>query len=165
MILHPIASGLAFIAFLMSAGAGFLGSLLGSGLALVAWLVTLVIMAIDLAIFGVRALLFFCFDIIIEVTGSFTCPGLKKSHQFQWYRKLRLLLDWHVDVHRRDGFAVPRKYRCAIYLLFCSPCQRKGAAKEGLVLLISLNKVLNRCNVCGTMCCTTIVNPMIPYSH
>lgn len=54
MILHPISAGLAFIAFLVSAGAGFLGSFLASGVAFVAWIVTLVIMAIDLSIFGVR---------------------------------------------------------------------------------------------------------------
>jgi len=59
MILHPIASVLAFIAFLTSAGAGFFGSFLGSGVAFIAWLITLVVMAIDLAIFGVRTLLFF----------------------------------------------------------------------------------------------------------
>ena len=59
MILHPISAGLAFLAFLVSAGAGFLGSFLASGLAFIAWIVTLVIMAIDLAIFGVRTLLVF----------------------------------------------------------------------------------------------------------
>jgi hypothetical protein len=57
MILHPIACGLAFIAFLVSAGAGFLGSFLASMVAFVAWLVTLVIMTIDLTVFGVRAFL------------------------------------------------------------------------------------------------------------
>lgn len=56
MTLHPISAGLAFIAFLVSAGAGFLGSILASGVAFVVWIVTLVIMAIDLSIFGVRAL-------------------------------------------------------------------------------------------------------------
>jgi len=58
MILHPIAAVLAFIAFLISAGAGFFGSFLASVVAFITWLVTLVIMAIDLAMFGVRALLF-----------------------------------------------------------------------------------------------------------
>jgi len=53
MILHPIACGLAFIAFLVSAGAGFLGSFLASMVAFVAWLVTLVIMTIDLTVFGI----------------------------------------------------------------------------------------------------------------
>lgn len=59
MILHPIAAVLAFIAFLISARASFLGSILGSGVAFIAWIVTLVIMSIDLAMFGVRALLFY----------------------------------------------------------------------------------------------------------
>ena len=59
MILHPIAAVLAFIAFVISAGAGFLGSILGSGVAFIAWIITLVIMAMDLAMFGVRALLFY----------------------------------------------------------------------------------------------------------
>jgi hypothetical protein len=69
MILHPIAAVLAFIAFLISAGAGFFGSFLGGGLAFFAWLVTLVIMAIDLAMFGVLALLFF--NMLLE---SLTSP-------------------------------------------------------------------------------------------
>ena len=58
MILHPLAAVLAFIAFLISAGGCFLGSSLGVVVAFFVWLVTLVIMAIDLALFGVRALLF-----------------------------------------------------------------------------------------------------------
>jgi len=56
MILHPIAAVLAFIAFLISARAGFFRSFFASVVAFITWLVTLVIMAIDLAMFGVRAL-------------------------------------------------------------------------------------------------------------
>ena len=77
MILHPVAAVLAFIAFLISAGAGFFGSFLASGVAFIAWIVTLVIMAIDLAIFGVRA--FLTFDLLIRITDVFACPGPKKS--------------------------------------------------------------------------------------
>ena len=53
MILHPIACGLAFIAFLTSLGAGVIGSILGAMIAAVAWLVTLIVMAIDFTLFGV----------------------------------------------------------------------------------------------------------------
>jgi len=53
MILHPIACGLAFIAFLLSLGAGVIGSLLGFGVGCLAWIVTLVVMAIDFALFGI----------------------------------------------------------------------------------------------------------------
>ena len=75
MVLHPIAAVLAFIAFLISAGAGFFGSFLGSVLAFIAWLVTVVVMAIDLAMFGVRALLFLY---VIGITDIFACPATKK---------------------------------------------------------------------------------------
>lgn len=43
-VLHPVASALAFIAFLIAVGAGFVGSLVGGIVALVAWIVTLVVM-------------------------------------------------------------------------------------------------------------------------
>lgn len=52
-ILHPIACGLAFIAGLVAFG-GIFGSLIGSMIAIVAWLITVVVMAIDFASFGVR---------------------------------------------------------------------------------------------------------------
>jgi len=53
MILNPIACGLAFIAFLLSCGAGVFGSLLGFLVAAVAWIITLVAMAIEFALFGI----------------------------------------------------------------------------------------------------------------
>ncbi|MCJ1291887.1 hypothetical protein MMC34_003435 [Xylographa carneopallida] len=53
MILHPIACGIAFIAFLLSIGAGVVGSLLGALVAALAWIITLVAMAIDFALFGI----------------------------------------------------------------------------------------------------------------
>ncbi|MCJ1282938.1 hypothetical protein MMC26_002264 [Xylographa opegraphella] len=53
MILHPIACGIAFIAFLLSIGAGIVGSLLGAIVAALAWIITLVAMAIDFALFGI----------------------------------------------------------------------------------------------------------------
>lgn len=61
MILHPIACGLAFIAFLLALGAGVIGSVFASIFAFIAWVVTLVVMAIDFALFGVR-------------TSSLACP-------------------------------------------------------------------------------------------
>jgi len=53
MVLHPIACGLAFIAFLLSFGAGVVGSLLGALVAGLAWIITLVAMAIDFTLFKV----------------------------------------------------------------------------------------------------------------
>ena len=53
MILHPIACGLAFIAFLLSLGAGVVGSVLGAVVAAIAWVITLVAMAVDFTLFGV----------------------------------------------------------------------------------------------------------------
>lgn len=54
MILHPVACAIAFLAFFASLGTGIVGSLLGALLAGTAWVVTLVVMAIDFALFGVR---------------------------------------------------------------------------------------------------------------
>jgi len=53
MILHPIACALAFIAFFLSLGAGVIGSLLGFAVGALAWIITLVVMAIDFALFGI----------------------------------------------------------------------------------------------------------------
>jgi hypothetical protein len=53
MILHPVACGLAFIAFLLALGAGFCGALLASMVAAVTWLVTLVVMVTDFVLFGI----------------------------------------------------------------------------------------------------------------
>jgi MFS superfamily sulfate permease-like transporter len=52
-ILHPIACGLAFIAGVVAI-CGVVGSLVGSIIAVLAWIITLVVMAIDFAAFGVR---------------------------------------------------------------------------------------------------------------
>ncbi len=51
-VLHPVACALAFIAAIISIG-GVVGGLIGSMVAVVAWLITLVVMAIDFAAFGV----------------------------------------------------------------------------------------------------------------
>ena len=53
MILHPIACGVAFIAWFVSIGAGVLGSLLAVLTALVAWILCLIVMATDFSTFGV----------------------------------------------------------------------------------------------------------------
>jgi len=51
-ILHPIACGLAFIAGLAALG-GVIGGLISTLVAAVAWIITLVVMAIDFAAFGI----------------------------------------------------------------------------------------------------------------
>lgn len=51
-ILHPIACGLAFIAGLAALG-GVIGGLISTFIAAVAWIITLVVMAIDFAAFGI----------------------------------------------------------------------------------------------------------------
>lgn len=53
-ILHPVACGLAFIAGLAALG-GVIGGLIGTLIAAVAWIITLVVMAIDFAAFGVSS--------------------------------------------------------------------------------------------------------------
>jgi len=51
-ILHPIACGLAFIAGLCAIG-GWIGSLIATMIAVLAWIITLVVMVIDFIVFGV----------------------------------------------------------------------------------------------------------------
>ncbi|KAF2493213.1 pali-domain-containing protein [Lophium mytilinum] len=51
-ILHPVACGLAFIAGFCAFG-GLIGSLVGTMIAIVAWLITVVVMAIDFAVFAI----------------------------------------------------------------------------------------------------------------
>jgi hypothetical protein len=53
MILHPIACGLNFIAFLLALGSGIVGSLLASLVALTAFLVTAVVCIIDFVLFSI----------------------------------------------------------------------------------------------------------------
>ena len=53
MILHPIACGLNFIAFMLALGAGFVGSFLASLVALLAFLTTAVVMIIDFVLFSI----------------------------------------------------------------------------------------------------------------
>lgn len=53
MILHPIACGLNFIAFMLALGAGMVGSFLASLVALLAFLTTCVIMIIDFVMFSI----------------------------------------------------------------------------------------------------------------
>lgn len=53
MILHPIACGLNFIAFMLALGAGMVGSLLAAMVALLAFLTTVVIMIIDFVLFSI----------------------------------------------------------------------------------------------------------------
>lgn len=53
MILHPIACGVTFIAFLISIAGGIIGSLLGALTAFVAWILTIIVLATDFTLFGV----------------------------------------------------------------------------------------------------------------
>lgn len=53
MILHPIACGVSFIAWLLSIGAGVLGSLASVFAALIAWILCLIVMATDFSMFGI----------------------------------------------------------------------------------------------------------------
>lgn len=53
MILHPIACGFNFIAFLLAIGAGLVGSLLASIVALLAFLTTAVALIIDFVLFSI----------------------------------------------------------------------------------------------------------------
>lgn len=53
MILHPIATGIAFIAFLFALGSGFFGSLLAAFTSLLAFIVTVVSLICDFVLFSI----------------------------------------------------------------------------------------------------------------
>lgn len=53
MVLHPIACGITFIAFLLACGTGIFGSFAGAIIAFVAWIITLVALAVDFSLFGI----------------------------------------------------------------------------------------------------------------
>lgn len=53
MILHPVAAGIAFLAFLMALGSGFFGSLLAAITSLVTFVVTVVVLICDFVLFAI----------------------------------------------------------------------------------------------------------------
>lgn len=53
MILHPIACGLAFIAFILALGAGVFGSLIASFVSAITFLVTVAAVACDIVLFDI----------------------------------------------------------------------------------------------------------------
>jgi len=52
LVLHPVATGVAFIAFLIAAGSHCVGFLFASIIAAIAWVITLVLVVIDFSLFG-----------------------------------------------------------------------------------------------------------------
>ncbi|TVY92895.1 pH-response regulator protein [Lachnellula willkommii] len=53
MVLHPVACGLAFIAFLLAAGSGVIGAVAAALVTAVTWIVTIVVMCTDFVAFGI----------------------------------------------------------------------------------------------------------------
>jgi uncharacterized membrane protein len=53
LVLHPVATCLSFLGFIMAAGAGVVGSFLASLVALLAFLVTLVVLVVDFVLFAI----------------------------------------------------------------------------------------------------------------
>jgi len=51
MVLHPIACGLSFIAFLLAIGSGFFGAIFAAGVATLSLMVTVVVLATDITMF------------------------------------------------------------------------------------------------------------------
>ncbi len=52
MVLHPVACGIAFLAFLLAVGAGVIGSFLGSLVSLLAFVVTAIVLITDFVLFS-----------------------------------------------------------------------------------------------------------------
>ena len=120
MVLRPIACAVAFIAFALSCGAGVVGSLLGAIVAALAWILTLVVMAVDFSLFGVR-------DQVssLVLTGYLVLtdrPGNQKPCQ-RAQSLSRLLLCWNVDMSRSHDPIILRHVYCTFHMLQCSKGQ------------------------------------------
>ena len=116
MILHPIVCGLAFLAFAFSCGAGVVGSLLGAMVAALAWVLTLVVMAVDFSLFGVRNQgLSPELAVFIVLTDQ---PGNQKPHQ-RPQSLSRLLFYRNVDMPYSDASAILRHVHCPLHMLQC----------------------------------------------
>ena len=116
MILHPIACAVAFVAFALSCGAGVVGSLLGAMVAALAWVLTLVVMAVDFSLFGVRNQL-----LLLALSGDPVLtdqPGNQKSCQRAQSLSC-LLLCRNVDMSHSHDTAILRHVHCSLYMLQC----------------------------------------------
>ena len=116
MILHPIACGVAFVAFALSCGAGVVGSLLGAMVAALAWVLTLVVMAVDFSLFGVRnqvlSLVLADYHVLTDQ------PGNQEPRQ-RAQGLSRLLLGWNVDMPHSHDPAILRHVHCPLHVLQC----------------------------------------------
>ncbi|KAH8671212.1 pH-response regulator [Xylariales sp. PMI_506] len=74
MILHPVACGLTFIAFLLALGAGVVGSFLASLVALLAFVVTLVVLITD----------FVCFALVKNAVNSSSTDARAEFGAASW---------------------------------------------------------------------------------
>ena len=116
MILHPIACGVAFVAFALSCGAGVVGSLLGAMVAALAWVLTLVVMAVDFSLFGVRnQVLSLVLTSYLVLTDQ---PGNQKPCQ-RAQSLPRLLLCRDVDMSHSHDPAILRHVHCPFHMLQC----------------------------------------------
>lgn len=99
-----------------------MGSLLGALVAALAWVLTLVVMAIDISLFGVS-------HSYITNQCSLECcamlmddKGHQKSRQ-QPPRLARILLNRYVDLPRGYGVVIPRHVHRAVHMLQCEKGQ------------------------------------------
>lgn len=53
MVLHPVAAGLSFIAFLLALGSGFIGAIFAAAVSTLAFIVSVVVVATDFTLFGI----------------------------------------------------------------------------------------------------------------
>jgi hypothetical protein len=113
-ILHPIACGLAFIAGLAALG-GVIGGFISTLVAAVAWIITLVVMAIDFAAFGVSSSS--GPHAQIQTILMYDCLDYQKPRELRRQRFTRLLLCRHVDHLSGDGLVILRHDPCLLHLL------------------------------------------------
>lgn len=53
LVLHAVACALSFIAFLLALGSGFIGALFAAAMSLLAFIVTVIVLAVDFTLFGI----------------------------------------------------------------------------------------------------------------
>jgi hypothetical protein len=119
-ILHPIACGLASLG-------GVIGGLISTLVAAVAWIITLVVMAIDFAAFGVSS--FSRPHAQIRTILMYDCLDYQKPRELRRQRFPRLLLCRHVDHLSSDDLVILRHDPCLLHLLHAAEEESGNAHK------------------------------------
>jgi len=89
LVLHPVATGVAFIAFLIAAGSHCVGFLFASIIAAIAWVITLVLVVIDFSLFGAAKVRFI--HLALTTWGDIDVRLLLGPHQQRHPQRLCII--------------------------------------------------------------------------